>query len=200
MKAVDLEGVQITLRHMTHDARKTIKDCGLIGLNAYWQVRLMELTYNYNPTTIIAIIKAKANKMPGHPAYSIIKESIKYLTTRKRHHNAVFSNTAIAHLYRIDNKLLVADYNVRLEDLAIALDRLDERGLNETLSDSCIGIGLILTKIEEYLGRKQREHEFDDFYVYKPIVLETLNEDSKKLIKEAIADIKNIRGQNGQDS
>jgi len=192
---VDIEGLDVRLSYLTHDARRIIEEYSLQRLNLYWQCKLMELTYNYSPTTIAALVKDKADKFPGHPPYNIIKEVMKFITTKKQHNHVVFSHQAMRNLYRLDRSLIVADYTVQLDRLSLILDKLGDEEMNEILEQlDRAGMNLLLIRMEEYLGYKERQRrDVNDTPKFKPVDIAFPSDEGKQLLKQTIEDLRRIK-------
>src|SRR3972149_4221898 len=154
----NLEGTKVKLEHITHDARTVLKSIDRNDLNIYWQVRLMELCYNYNSTTVLNVIKNQLKREPDLPTYHILRSAIPFIQKNKRHNNAVFTDEAILSLYLIDRTLIVSDYNARLEALADILGRLDREDVSIIVSENnrC-NMGLLLSKLEEFIGDRDKQ-------------------------------------------
>ena len=186
-----VEGLDLQLTYLTHDARRIMNELGLQGLNLYWQVKLMECLYNYNSLTVSEIIRDKARKLPGHPGYNILREAMKFLGTRKQYNHVVFTQRAMRNLYRLDRIILLADYTVKMDVLATTLDKLDDDDLGEILStvNKC-GMGLLLIKIEEYIGGRERQRrELERNEDVKPVRKASPSETGKQLLRQTIEDM-----------
>jgi hypothetical protein len=194
---VDFEGLDLRLAYLSHDARRIV-DENCLKLNLYWQVKLIELCYNFNDVTVATTIKGIVNKNPGFPSYEAVKQAMIILGRRKQHNGAVFSQRAMANLYRLDKSIMVTDYTVRLDSLALVLDGLDEEGIVEIMSGPRCGMNLILLKIEEYVGARERDRrESDHHEPFKPVAKASPSIEAKRELKQIIEDMKSLKEHNG---
>lgn len=188
---VNTEEATAKLTYLSHDARTVLSAMGRHDLNIHWQIRLMEACYNYNLTTVMNIMMDQDKKLMGYPLLHVIKEGLPHLGRRKQHHNAMFMPEGMANLLFLDKSILMADYTVRLENLANMLNKLDREGLNDILSgvNRC-GMNLLMIKIEEFMGDRERQwKEVRTMATRVPPKPGKMSVDARIGIARAIADI-----------
>lgn len=151
-----LKSANIKLQYVTHHARNIMAEIGN-DLNIYWQVRLMEMCHNHN-LTVVNTLLTKAQKMsPGLPLSHLMHINQGAVARAKKYSDAFFTTKAILHLWTLDSSMLSADYTTRLDALSRALDRMDADDMNAILSMDKCSMPLLLIKIEDYLGERDKQ-------------------------------------------
>ena len=106
-----------------------------------------------------------------------------------------FSSRAIVNLIRLDRLAIASDYSVRLEILAEALDKVDDSDIGEAVSEVCrTGMGLLLVKLEQYAGEKERySNQLAEIVQYKIETPQEVTLEGKDILKRTIEELKCLK-------
>lgn len=170
-----------SLQFLTYDARDVVDVAGIVGLDIFDQVRLMCWCYNgaspervvkaieqvrgavggrrrKDETDLVAMVTPRSQGVEAKPD-SIVMEEIGRNEARligKPFRQASFSAKAMRNLWIVDHTLLLADYYVRLDRLAVILDELSEESLRDLSHDlGRRSMGIVYARLEEEAAHRR---------------------------------------------
>jgi len=185
-----VDEIDACLRHMTHDAREILNLIGDTRPKIYWQIKLMEYCHNFNVTTLISNLKKLIKENPTQNLKFFI-EHIPDHRLGKMHKQVAFTDRGIINMFRIDRLALVSDYAVRLDVLADLVNNMDITEIDEVVSESGrTGMGLILVKLQEHVGERDRMRRNISHMVAEPIKpVVPMTDEARSILSATIAEL-----------
>lgn len=191
----DIKTFDVSLQYLTHDARTVVENVGLSDMKLYDQMCLMVWCYNYNSNRVLTSLKK--HKGGDHIASrTLILEAAhnerRFFGTPK--YKASFSFNAIKNLYSIDRLVLYADYNVRLDVLANALDQMSRDSINGLASEvGKMNMELFLFKLQDRLAVKNKFRKDMTRPNEKINHGPKMSEAGREKLKDLLKDIREVR-------
>ena len=183
----------LSLRFCTYDARDVIRDAALQGLSVYGQTILMAWCFNFSLKRVITNLRDMRKDNPTDSADDVIRK-IKEYGLGKSLHKATFTTRAMENFYWLDRWVLVADYNVRLDELADQLDRADVDMIKHLGEDGRTNMGMALVRLQEMVARKSDAREsMMKFRPYELSPVRLMPEDDRKRLESVVEEMRMVR-------
>ena len=187
------------LRFSSHDARDVIKAAGLQGLSVYWHAILMSWCFSYAMKMVLkAVVNVRMKNKLGS-GDDVLRE-VRENRLGKVYHRATFTERAMKNLWVLDNYVLAADYNVRVDELADVLHKSEADMIRELGEDGRIPMGLALVKLQQAVARaSDMRDSMRRLVPYKPEPVVPMSEETKTYLEGIIKEMKIIRNKEKPD-